>query len=125
MGVDRETFYDRARIAILPMAFCFPGYDDRGADLPPPPRCAALWRARALALAPAVRLTLLVGAHAQAWATGRRRPLTGTVAAWRSFGDAAMPLPHPSWRNSGWLKRNPWFAAEALPALQGRVAALL
>lgn len=125
MGVDRETFYDRSRIAILPMAFCFPGYDAKGADLPPPKLCADLWRERALALMPQLRLTLLVGLHAQGWALGARRGVTETVAAWRDFGEAIFPLPHPSWRNTGWLKRNPWFEAEALPALRARVAAWL
>lgn len=125
MGVDRATFYDRARIAILPMAFCFPGYDARGADLPPPKRCAALWRERALALLPQIRLTLLVGGHAQKWTLKDRRPLTDIVADWRSFGAAVMPLPHPSWRNTGWLKKNPRFEAEALPELRARVAAHL
>lgn len=125
MGVDRAAFYDRARIAILPMAFCFPGYDARGADLPPPGRCAALWRERALALLPQIRLTLLVGGHAQKWALRDRRPLTEIVADWRGFDPSLMPLPHPSWRNTGWLKKNPWFEAEAIPALRARVAALL
>lgn len=125
MGVDRETFYDRRRVAILPMAFCFPGYDAKGGDLPPPKRCADLWRERALAAMPQVRLTLLVGQYAQKWALGTRDSLTETVRRWRSFGASAMPLPHPSWRNTGWLKKNPWFEAEALPALRERVEALL
>lgn len=127
MGVDRDMFYDRRRIAILPMAFCFPGYDAKGSDLPPPPRCAALWRERALAAMPQVGLTLLVGLHAQKWTLGRRaaKTLTETVAGWRSFGAETMPLPHPSWRNTGWLRRNPWFEAELLPVLRARVAAHL
>lgn len=127
MGVDRATFYDRRRIAILPMAFCFPGYDSRGADLPPPPLCADLWRARALAAMPRIRLTLLIGAHAQKWALGARaaKTLTETVRGWRGLGPATIPLPHPSWRNTGWLKRNPWFEAELAPELKRRVAALL
>lgn len=125
MGVDRQTFYDRARIAILPMAFCFPGYDAKGGDLPPPKRCADLWRARALAAMPQVELTLLVGAYAQRWTLETRETLTETVRRWRDFGPGRLPLPHPSWRNTGWLKRNPWFEAETLPALRARVAALL
>ncbi|MFV0475875.1 MAG: uracil-DNA glycosylase family protein [Pikeienuella sp.] len=125
MGVDRPTFYDRRRIAIAPMAFCFPGYDARGADLPPPKRCAALWRARVMRALPAARLTLLVGGYAQKWALKDRRPLTAIVADWRDFGPGIFPLPHPSWRNIGWLKRNPWFEAEAVPALRARLAALL
>ena len=127
MGVDRATFYDTARIAIAPMAFCFPGYDAKGSDLPPPPVCARLWRARVLAAMPQVALTLLVGAHAQAWALGpaRGRTLTETVAGWRDHLPARLPLPHPSWRNTAWLKRNPWFAAETLPALRAAVWRLL
>lgn len=127
LGIGREVFYDRSRVAILPMAFCFPGYDAKGGDLPPPRRCAQLWRDRALAAMPHVRLTLLVGGYAQAWTLGDRaaRTLTDTVARWRDFGPAIMPLPHPSWRNSGWLRRNPWFEAEVLPTLRARVEALL
>lgn len=124
MGVDRATFYDRARIAIAPMAFCFPGYDSTGADLPPPPDCARLWRVRALAAMPQVELTLLVGGAAQNWALGRGT-VTARVRAWRDAPDGLLPLPHPSWRNTAWLKKNPWFETDLLPALRARVAALL
>jgi uracil-DNA glycosylase len=124
LGVDRATFYDRGRFAVLPMAFCFPGYDAKGGDLPPPPICAATWRARALAAMPQVRLTLLVGGHAQRWALGPR-PVAEAVARWREAGPGVLPLPHPSWRNAGWLRRNPWFEAEAVPELRRRVAALI
>lgn len=125
MGVDRDIFYDRARIAILPMAFCFPGYNAKGSDLPPPKRCAALWRERALELMPQIGLTLLIGGYAQKWTLKDRRPVSALVGDWRSFGENMFPLPHPSWRNTGWLKKNPWFEAEALPVLRARVAALL
>ena len=127
MGVDRATFYDRARVAILPMAFCFPGYDAKGGDLPPPKRCAALWREQALAAMPQVRLTLLVGGYAQKWMLGARaaRTLTETVSRWRDYGPDIIPLPHPSWRNTGWLRKNPWFEAEVLPELRAKVGALL
>lgn len=125
LGVDRATFYDRRRFAVLPMAFCFPGYDAAGSDLPPPPLCAALWRTRALATMPQVRLTLLIGSHAQRWHLGRTRPVSEAVADWRSRLPDLLPLPHPSWRNTGWLKRNPWFEAEVVPELRARVAALL
>lgn len=125
MGIGRETFYDRDRIAIVPMGFCFPGYDAKGSDLPPPKRCAETWRARLLALMPQVELTLLVGQYAQGWHLGRarRRTLTETVRDWRAYG-AMLPLPHPSWRNTGWLKRNPWFAEDLLPWLRSEVARL-
>ena len=117
MGVDTATFYDRARIAIVPMAFCFPGYTAKGADLPPPPICAATWRARVMAALPRVRLTLLVGGHAQRWHLGTRN-VTEAVRDWRSHAPAIYPLPHPSWRNTGWLKKNPWFEANLLPDLR-------
>ncbi len=126
LGVDRAAFYDRRRFAVLPMAFCFPGYDAAGSDLPPPPICAHTWRERALAAMPGVRLTLLVGGYAQRWHLGRAaRSVTATVAAWRDFPPDMLPLPHPSWRNTGWRKRNPWFEAELVPELRARVAALL
>lgn len=125
MGVDRATFYDETRIAILPMAFCFPGYDAKGSDLPPPPDCARLWRARALGLFPGVRLTLCIGQYAQRWHLGTRGSLTETVRGWRAHQPGLVPLPHPSWRNTAWLKRNPWFEAEVLPVLRRAVAAEL
>ncbi len=125
MGVDEATFYDRSRIAIVPMAFCFPGYDAQGADLPPPPICAHTWRARVLASLPDIRLTLMVGGHAQAWHLGRGSTVTARVAAWRDHAPAVFPLPHPSWRNTAWLNRNPWFAAELLPALRARLHEVL
>lgn len=116
MGVDADTFYDRTRIAILPMAFCFPGYDAKGADLPPPPICAQTWRDQVLAtLRPT--LTLLIGGYAQHWHLGTRN-VTETVRSWRDHAPATFPLPHPSWRNTGWLRRNPWFTTELLPELR-------
>ncbi|MEO1492434.1 MAG: uracil-DNA glycosylase family protein [Pseudomonadota bacterium] len=127
LGVDRETFYDRTRIAIVPMAFCFPGYDAKGSDLPPPKLCAETWRAVLLAEMPQTDLTLLVGQYAQGWHMGkaRKKTLTETVRAWRSYGPDILPLPHPSWRNTAWLKRNPWFEAEILPWLRQRVRDLI
>lgn len=121
MGVDRATFYDRRLVAVLPMAFCFPGYDGKGTDLPPPPVCAETWRARVLAVLPRARLTLLVGSYAQAWHLGRRAPVTEVVRAWRAAPEGILPLPHPSWRNTGWMKRNPWFEAGLVPELRRRV----
>jgi uracil-DNA glycosylase len=126
LGVDRDTFYDRRRFAVLPMAFCFPGYDARGADLPPPRVCAATWRSAALAAMPGVRLILLIGGHAQRWHLGKPAgDVTAAVRAWREAPAGLLPLPHPSWRNTGWLRRNPWFEAELVPELRARVAALL
>lgn len=132
LGVDRDSFYDRNRFAIVPMGFCFPGYDSAGSDLPPRRECAPLWRTRAIAAMPQIELVLAVGQYAQAWHLGRARraSMTKTVAEWRAylFGNelpAILPLPHPSWRNSGWLKRNPWFEEELLPVLQDRVRSLI
>jgi uracil-DNA glycosylase len=125
MGIGRDTFYDRAKVAILPMAFCFPGYDAKGSDLPPPPVCAATWRARALARMPQIALTLLVGAHAQAWHLGRGARMAERVRDWRAHLPGMLCLPHPSWRNTGWLGRNPWFGAEVIPWLRARVSQLL
>jgi uracil-DNA glycosylase len=125
MGLDETAFYDLNRVAIVPMAFCFPGYDAKGSDLPPPPICAATWRARVLATLPAIRLTLLVGGAAMRWHLGARN-VTATVTDWRSHAARdVFALPHPSWRNTGWLKRHPWFEAELVPALQDRVRAVM
>jgi uracil-DNA glycosylase len=125
LGLTEAEFYDRARIAIVPMAFCFPGYDAKGADLPPPAICAEIWRARVIASLPHLRLRVLVGGHAQAWHLGAKAPVTETVRAWRKAPEGTIPLPHPSWRNTGWLKKNPWFQAELLPELRARVRAAL
>ncbi|MCL5778873.1 uracil-DNA glycosylase family protein [Limibaculum sp. FT325] len=126
MGIDREVFYDRSRIAIVPMAFCFPGYDAKGADLPPPRRCAQTWRAEVLATLPSIELTLVIGQYAQAWhLPGPRRGVTETVADWRSGVPSVLALPHPSWRNTAWLRRNPWFEAEVVPWLRAEVARLV
>ena len=125
MGVDKDTFYDRSRVAIVPMAFCFPGYDANGSDLPPPKICAATWRDDAMAALGEVPLTLLIGAYAQGWHLGGRMGVTDRVRRWREHAPRAFPLPHPSWRNTGWLNRNPWFDAEVLPALRARIREVL
>lgn len=125
MGVDRATFYGDPRIGVAAMAFCFPGTDLKGGDYPPPKRCAELWRARLLAQLPNVELTLLVGSYAQAWALGARGPMAHTIERWREFLPGALVLPHPSWRNTAWLKRNPWFEAEVTPYLRTRVKEIL
>lgn len=128
MGIDRETFYGHPAIGVAAMAFCFPGTNPKGGDYPPPPRCATLWRPRLLEQLPNIELTLLVGGYAQDWALGNRmkRNMTETVRAWREYLDqGVLPLPHPSWRNTAWLKRNPWFEAEVLPFLRQKVAAMV
>ena len=123
MGVGAEEFYDMTRIAIVPMAFCFPGYR-KGSDLPPPPICARTWRAEVMAQLPRVRLVLAVGGAAQKWHLPGAGAVTATVRDWRAQG-ATIPLPHPSWRNTAWLKRNPWFETELLPDLRARVREVL
>jgi uracil-DNA glycosylase len=127
MGVDRETFYGHPAIGVAAMAFCFPGTDPKGGDYPPPLRCAALWRARLMAELPKVELTLVVGLPAQRWSLGARAgaSMTDTVAAWRDFLPDIIAMPHPSWRNTGWLRRNPWFEDEVAPYLRARVADML
>ena len=124
MGVDRATFYDHPAIGVAAMAFCYPGTDPAGGDYPPPARCAALWRRRLLDELPGVELTLLVGRPAQVWALSERvRPsMTETVRTWERYLPDVLVTPHPSWRNTGWLKRNPWFEAEITPYLRRRVA---
>ncbi len=127
LALEPEIFYDRERIAILPMGLCYPGRDPRGGDNPPRPECAPLWHPPLRAALDRVAVTLLVGRYAQAYYLGARRraSLTETVRAWRDYGPELLPLPHPSWRNTAWLKRNPWFEAELLPDLRARIHALL
>lgn len=126
LDVDKGAFYDAKRFAIVPMGLCYPGRGAAG-DNPPRPECAPLWLDRLLARLPTVRLTLLIGRPAQQRFLGsaRKATLTDTVRAWREYGQAVLPLPHPSPRNQAWLKHNPWFDVDVLPALQARVAAQL
>ncbi|WP_434626930.1 uracil-DNA glycosylase family protein [Chromobacterium sp. CV08] len=125
LSVDADTFYDPACFAIVPMGFCYPGTGSNG-DLPPRPECSRLWHPRLLPLLGRVELVLAVGAYAQAYhLPARKRTLTETVAAWREYWPAVVPLPHPSPRNQMWLARNRWFEAELLPALRGRVGEVL
>jgi len=125
-GLSAASFYDAEQVALLPMGFCYPGAA-QGADLPPRPECAPLWHARALAAMPQCQLTLLVGLHAQRryLEAPRAMTLTEAVRAFRDAPPGCFPLPHPSWRSTGWMRRNPWFAAEVLPALRAAVGAAL
>jgi uracil-DNA glycosylase len=127
MGVDSETFYGDHRIGVAAQAFCYPGTALKGGDYPPPKRCAALWRPRLLDALPRMELTLLVGGHSQIWALGDRAKanMTDTVRAWREYAPDILPMPHPSWRNTAWLRRNPWFEGEVVPYLQARVRGIL
>jgi uracil-DNA glycosylase len=132
LGVSREAFYDADNFAILPMGFCFPGLDAKGGDLPPRKECAPAWRADLMQAMPQIDLVLTIGIYAQAWHLGklRKRTLTETVANWKSIHAAtgspkALPMPHPSWRNTAWMKKNPWFEDDFLPFLRDEVARLL
>jgi uracil-DNA glycosylase len=141
MGVDRTTFYDEATIAFVPMGFCFPGHDAKKSDLPPRRECAAQWRAQVMAQLPKLELVLLIGQYAQSWHLARipglddlPKSLTATVTDWRRIYDHSrqlnseprtLVLPHPSWRNSGWLKRHPWFTDDLLPVLREEVGNLV
>lgn len=132
MNVEPEIFYDTAQIAIVPMGFCFPGYSSNGADLPPRRECRGLWHDPLFALLPQVETILTVGVYAQAYHLRRlglkpESGLTETVARWREFlrgTPRIFPLPHPSWRNNDWLRRNPWFESELVPELREEVARL-
>lgn len=122
LGMTPDVFYDETRIAIVPMGFCYPGRQGAG-DAPPRPECRATWHPRLLPLLPDIGLTLLIGQYAQAYFLGDRRKatLTDTVRAWREYAPDVLPLPHPSPRNIGWFKANPWFEAEVVPALRDRI----
>ena len=124
MGIGRDVFYDAARIAIMPMGFCYPGRLPKGGDAPPRPECAPLWRARLLGMMPGLRLTLLVGSYAIADALGPGR-MGARVARFRDLLPARCALPHPSWRTLAWERRNPWFATDLLPALRAELARVL
>ncbi len=124
-GLDPAAFYDLDRVAVVPMAFCFPGYNAKGHDLLPPPVCAQTWRARVMADLPRLRLILAVGGAAIRWHLGAKS-LAEAMADWRGHAAAGVfPLPHPSWRNTAWLQRNPWFDAELVPELRARIRAVM
>lgn len=134
LGVSDAEFYDANKFAIIPMGFCFPGYDAHGHDLPPRRECAPLWHKRLFASLPRLRLVLVIGTHALRWHLDpavARAGMNRTMQRWREFHQstdhpwAVLPLPHPSWHNNRWLARNPWFDAELLPVLRADVRRLL
>lgn len=125
LGIGEDQFYDTSRVAIVPMAFCFPGYDAKGSDLPPPRICADTWHQQVMEHLSDIRLTVLVGGHAHRWHMGTRAGVTETVRTWRNHAPTLFPLPHPSWRNTGWLRKNPWFEADLLPVLRRAVQDVL
>jgi uracil-DNA glycosylase len=127
LGIGREVFYDEARIAIMGMGFCYPGREPRGGDRPPRPECAPLWHPRLRPHFAAVRLTLLIGSYAIRYylPEARGQTMSAVLAHWRDFLPEHVVLPHPSWRTTHWERSNPWFAAELLPELRARLAAML
>lgn len=132
MGVGPREFYDESRLAIIPMGFCFPGQDAQGADLPPRVECAKTWHRSLFARLPQLELVLSVGSYSQRWHLGDEagNSLQATMLDWRKHlrrttRPRILPLPHPSWRNNAWLKRNPWFEEELLPVLRSEVRKLL
>ncbi|PIW26071.1 MAG: uracil-DNA glycosylase [Rhodospirillales bacterium CG15_BIG_FIL_POST_REV_8_21_14_020_66_15] len=127
LDLGPDAFYDETRVAIMPMGFCYPGRDPRGGDNPPRPECAPQWHGVLRALLPEVKLTLLVGGYAQKYHLGdrNRATMTETVAGWRDFLPDFLPTPHPSWRTTHWMKKNPWFEADLVPELRRRVAQAL
>ncbi len=125
MGISKDVFYDPTKIALLPMGFCFPGTGASG-DLPPRPECAPAWRARALAHLPRIEITIVIGQYAQAYhLPNRANSLTESVKDWRSTWPRVVPMPHPSPRNQLWVRRNPWFENDLLPALRKLLADVL
>jgi len=126
LGVTEDEFYNEIFFAVTPMGFCFPGQDDKGGDLPPRTECAPLWQDKLTQAMPHIELTLLVGMYAvkHVLADCAQRNLTETVRHWRDYGPDIMPLPHPSWRNNGWIKRHDWFADELIE-LKHRIRELI
>jgi uracil-DNA glycosylase len=116
-GLSEADFYDPAKVALMPMGFCYPGKGTSG-DLPPRPECAPLWHAKVLAALKAPQLTLLVGSYAQAHYLKEKQSMTEAVKGFAGQGRGIFPLPHPSWRSGIWMKRNPWFEKDVLPALR-------
>ncbi len=129
-GLSSEQFYDPAKVALVPMGFCYPGKVPKemggGGDLPPRKECAPQWHEPVLDILPQDRLTLLVGTYAQAHylPDTKKLSLTERVARWRDYS-LALPLPHPAWRSTIWMRKNPWFEDEVLPELRAQIAAAL
>lgn len=121
MGLDKDSFYDKSLVSFVPTALCFPGYDAKGSDLPPPPICWDTWHADVLDHIGSPQVRLIIGGYAIARHLGRKGPLSDIIADWRSFPAGTFVLPHPSWRNTGWLKRNPTFEEEVLPVLRAAI----
>jgi uracil-DNA glycosylase len=126
MGIDRDTFYNPEKIALIPMGFCYPG-KGKGGDLPPRKECAPAWRDQLLGQLDNIELTIIMGRYALGWHLNIRsnQALSAVVANWRQYWPEVVPLPHPSPRNTQWLKQRPWVEEDIIPALQQRIRTLL
>jgi uracil-DNA glycosylase len=125
LGLDHDQFYDRDLVSILPTAFCFPGYDAKGSDLPPPPICWETWHAQSLEEIGRPKLRVIIGSYAISRHLGLKGRLGDIISDWREHAPDTFVLPHPSWRNSGWMRKHPWFEADILPALRARVEEII
>jgi len=127
LGLDRSTFFDEGKVAILPMGFCYPGAGENGGDNPPRPECAPRWHERLLKHLPNLQLTILVGQYAHRYYldAGPKASMTDTVKAFSQYGPQFLPLPHPSWRSAIWMRKNPWFEGEVIPELRNEVRKLV
>ena len=126
LGITKPQLHDPAKVAVVPMGFCYPGKGKSG-DKPPRPECAPLWHQRILDQIPKDRLTLLIGSYSQPYylPDTRKQTMTERVRDFRKYLPTMLPLPHPSWRVTIWMKKNPWFEADVLPVLRERVSTLL
>ncbi|HAS8320817.1 TPA: uracil-DNA glycosylase family protein [Vibrio vulnificus] len=121
LDIEKQTFYDPKQIAIMPMGFCYPGRGQSG-DLPPRKECAPLWHEALLKHLPNIELTLLIGQYAQnRYLSNKPKTLTETVQNWQAWLPDYLPLPHPSPRNTLWLRKNPWFEEQTVPYLRQQV----
>ncbi|MFN7039400.1 MAG: uracil-DNA glycosylase family protein [Alphaproteobacteria bacterium] len=120
LNIDKEDFYDETKIAIMPMGFCYPGVDKYGGDKPPRKECAPKWHDKVRLFMPSIKLTLLIGSYSQKYylKSEMKENMTQTVKNWRAYLPQYLPLPHPSWRNTGWIKKNRWFEEELIPELK-------
>jgi len=127
LNLDRSAFFDDAKVAIVPMGFCYPGAGINGGDNPPRPECAPRWHERLLKHLPDLQLTLLVGqyAHRHYLDTGRKTSMTETVKAFSRHGPRFFPLPHPSWRSAIWMRQHQWFEETVIPELRKAVRKLM
>ncbi len=126
LNLNREQFYNESKIAIIPAGLCYPGKSVRG-DIPPMPECAPKWHPEFRKHLNKLKLTLLVGNHAQNfYLKGRlKKTMADTVRAYNEYLPHFFPIPHPSPRNIMWFRNNLWFEKEVLPQLKQIVSTIL